>query len=309
MAVSSETIKQLRESSGAGILDCKKALDETNGDLEAAVDWLRKKGISKAAKKSGRVAAEGIIALKSEGTKAVLVEVNSETDFVARNEQFQALAASLADLTFAGELEDAEALKKAAHPSGKTVEEEIVSNVATIGENLTLRRAASLSVTQGVVGGYVHNAVVPGLGKIGAIAALESSAPADQLAPIAKSLCMHIAAAAPKSLTVEKLSQDLVARERAVIEEQLKAEDKPADIIAKMMEGRLRKFYQEVVLLEQTNMLDGKTKIADLLKNAEKELGAPVKLTGYVRYMVGEGIEKEESDFQAEVAAQAGLSS
>lgn len=308
MAVSSETIKQLRESTGAGILDCKKALDETGGDIEAAVDWLRKKGISKAAKKSDRVAAEGLVALKAEGNKGVVVELNSETDFVARNDKFQALASSLADLAFASDIQDGDALKKAAHPSGKTVEDEIVSNIATIGENLSLRRAATLSVSQGVVGGYVHNAVVPGLGKIGAIAALESSAPADKLLPIAKSLCMHIAAAAPQALTADELPGDVVEREKAVIAEQLKAEDKPADIIEKMMEGRIRKFYQEVVLLEQTNMLDGKTKISDVLKNAEKELDAPIKLTGYVRFMLGEGIEREVSDFSAEVAAQAGLS-
>lgn len=308
MAVSSETIKQLRESTGAGILDCKKALDETGGDLDAAIDWLRAKGISKAAKKADRVAAEGLVALKAEGAQGVVVEVNSETDFVARNEQFQELASGLASLAFDKGMSDAETLKATQHPSGKSVADEIVSKIATIGENLTLRRVAALKVNQGVVGGYVHNAVVPGLGKIGALAALESAAPADKLAPLAKSLCMHIAAAAPKALSVDQLSSDDIERERAVVTEQLKAEDKPADIIEKMLEGRMRKFYQEVVLLEQTNMLDGKTKISDVIKNAEKEVGAPVKLTGFVRFMVGEGIEKEVTDFQAEVAAQAGLS-
>lgn len=307
--ISGELIKQLRETSGAGIMDCKKALGESGGDLEKAIDWLRKKGLASAAKKAGRVAAEGLVGVLVEGQKGIVLEINSETDFVARNEQFQTLVSSLLSLACKENITDIESLKKASFP-GKShnVEEEVSQNVATIGENLSLRRLTMLSVSHGVVAGYVHNAVVPGLGKIGTLVALQSEGDKEKLAALGKSIAMHVAAAQPKSLSVNDLSQDVVAREKDVLMEQVKGSGKPQEIVDKMIDGRLRKFYQEVVLLEQTYVIDGETKISDLLKKSEKEVGAQITLSSFARFMLGEGIEKVQSDFSAEVAAQAGLS-
>ena len=305
--ISGELIKQLRESTGAGILDCKKALAECNGDMEQATDWLRKKGLATAAKKASRVAAEGVVGVYTKGTKGVLIEINSETDFVARNEQFQRFATSLLNLAYEKEITTIDQLKGVTYPNTThNVEEELSRNVATIGENLSLRRLEMLSVSNGVVGGYVHNAVTSGLGKIGTLVALESMGDQEKLATLAKSLAMHVAAAKPEALTIEDLPQDKVLREKSILLEQVQGSGKPQEIIDKMIEGRLRKFYQEVVLLEQTYVIDGETKITDLMKKTEKELGTPVKLKAFQRFVLGEGIEKVQTDFSAEVAAQLG---
>ncbi|MDP1724982.1 MAG: translation elongation factor Ts [Alphaproteobacteria bacterium] len=307
--ISGELIKQLRESSGAGILDCKKALTESQGDMEAATDWLRKKGLASAAKKASRVAAEGLVGVYTKDNKGYLLEINSETDFVARNEQFQKFVSSLLTLAYEKSITNIDALKELTFPgTSHNVAEELSRNVATIGENLSLRRIQMLSVPHGVVAGYVHNAVVPGLGKIGTLIALESTGNTEKLAALGKSLAMHVAAATPKSLQVSDLPQDVVAREKDVLMEQIKDSGKPQEIIDKMIDGKLRKFYQDVVFLEQTYVIDGETRISDLLKKSEKEVGAPVKLAAFDRFMLGEGIEKVQSDFSAEVAAQAGLS-
>lgn len=307
--ISGELIKQLRESSGAGILDCKKALTESQGDMEAATDWLRKKGLASAAKKASRVAAEGLVGVYTKDNKGYLLEINSETDFVARNEQFQKFVSTLLTLAYDKNVTSIDALKDLTFPgTSHNVAEELSRNVATIGENLSLRRIQMLSVSHGVVVGYVHNAVIPGLGKIGTLIALESTGNVEKLTALAKSLAMHVAAAQPKSLQVSDLPQDVVAREKDVLMEQIKDSGKPQEIIDKMIDGRLRKFYQDVVLLEQTYVIDGETRISDLLKKSEKEVGAPITLKAFDRFMLGEGIEKVQSDFSAEVAAQAGLS-
>lgn len=304
--INAALIKELREKTGAGMMDCKKALLETAGDMEAAVDWLRKKGLAAAAKKSSRVAAEGLVALASEGKKAAVVELNAETDFVARNDKFQALAASVAKVALQANTGDVEALK-AAPLNGGTVQDAITNAIAVIGENMNLRRVSTLSVNEGVVATYLHNAIADGLGKIGVLVALESSAPAAKLAELGKQIAMHIAAAKPEALTVDEVDQDKLVRERAVYKEQAMASGKPADIAEKMVEGRVRKYYEEVVLLEQLYIMDGKTKVREVIEQAAKELGAPIKLTAYTRFLLGEGIEKEESDFAAEVAAAAGM--
>jgi elongation factor Ts len=304
MAVTAALVKDLREKTGAGMMDCKKALTETDGDVEAAVDWLRTKGLAAAAKKSGRVAAEGLVSVAVEGTKGAAVEVNSETDFVARNDAFQAFVSTVGALVLANG-DDLEALNGVAYPdTGRNVGEELTHNIATIGENMSIRRAASVSVESGVVVPYVHNAVVPGLGKIGVLVALESTGDADKLGELGKQIAMHVAAAAPKSLSTDDLDPEAVERERQVLIEQARESGRPDDIIQKMVEGRLRKFYQEVVLLEQTYVIDNETKVAKVVENAAKDIGAPVKLAGFVRFQLGEGVEKEESDFAAEVAAQ-----
>ena len=305
-AFSMADVKALREKTGAGMMDCKKALTEVEGDLEAAVDWLRKKGLATAAKKAGRVAAEGLVGVASEGTKGAVVEVNSETDFVARNENFQSFVANLSRLVLANGT-DVEALKAVAYPgTGRTVEEELTHNVATIGENMNLRRAAELSVSEGVVASYVHNAVAPGLGKMGVLVALESSADAAALGALGKELAMHVAAANPSAVSQADLDPALLERERSVLADQARASGKPENIIEKMVEGRLRKYYEEVCLLEQVFVVDGETKVGKLLEAKSKELGAPITLTGFERFVLGDGIEKEESDFAAEVAATAG---
>ncbi len=303
--ISPAMIKELRESTGAGMMDCKAALVEANGDMDAAIDWLRTKGLSKAAKKTGRVAAEGLVAAATSGTKGALVELNSETDFVARNEQFQGLVGAVAGyaLEANGSLD---ALK--AHTcsvAGKPVQDVITDAIATIGENIQLRRTAALSVKDGVVASYVHGATKPGMGKIGVLIALESTGDKEKLNALGKQLAMHVAAAKPEALTRDGVDGSSIERERNVFREQALASGKPADVVEKMIEGRIRKFYEEVVLLEQVFIVDGKTKVSEIIAQAEKEIGAPVQLVAYERYGVGEGIEKEESDFAAEVSKMA----
>ncbi|MCW2249179.1 elongation factor Ts [Azospirillum fermentarium] len=304
--ITASLVKELREKTGAGMMDCKKALAETAGDLEGAVDWLRKKGLAAAAKKSGRVAAEGLVAVATEGTSGAAVEVNAETDFVARNETFQGFAASVAKLAVTGEA-DVEALKTVAFPgTGRNVGEELTHLIATIGENMNLRRVAKLSVSSGVVVSYIHSAIAPGLGKIGVLVALESTGDAAKLTELGKSIAMHVAAARPDALDIADVDVSALEREKSVLADQARASGKPEAIIEKMVEGRLRKYYEEVCLLEQIYVIDGETKVRAVVEKAAKELGAPVKLTGFVRYALGEGIEKAQSDFAAEVAAAAG---
>jgi len=300
-------VKQLRESTGVGMMDCKKALAETNGDMEAAVDWLRTRGLAKAAKKADRVAAEGLVGVATSGTKAAVVEVNSETDFVARNEQFQNIVGTIAKLALDADGDIAKLGEMPFPGTGHSVQAELTEAIAKIGENMNLRRTETLAVSAGVVESYVHNAVKPGLGKIGILVALESTGDKAALSTLGKQLAMHIAATNPLAIDSSELDQDVVARERAIILEQVKESGKPADIAEKMVEGRLRKYYEEVTLLAQTFVIDGETKVADAIKNAEKDVGAPIKLTKFVRYALGEGIEKVESDFAAEVAATAGV--
>jgi elongation factor Ts len=301
--ITAAAVKELREKTGAGMMDCKKALAETAGNVEAAVDWLRKKGLSTAAKKAGRVASEGLVGLAVDGGRGALVEVNAETDFVARNEKFQKAVGDIAQVALkAGG--DLERLKAAAYPgSGRTVVEEITNLVATIGENIALRRVAELAVSQGIVASYMHNASGPRIGRLGVLVALESSAPADKLAEIGRQLAMHIAAASPKAIRSTELDGELLARERAVLVEQARASGKPDNIIEKMVEGRLRKFYEEVVLLDQIWVIDGESRVEKVIDAAAKAVGAPITVKGYVRYALGEGIEKKESNFADEVAA------
>ncbi len=304
--ITAAMVKDLRDRSGAGMMDCKKALNETNGDFEAAIDWLRAKGLATAAKKSGRVAAEGLVGVAVKGTKGAAVEVNSETDFVAKNDQFQGFVRAVTELALTTG-EDVAALLAAAYPGGSgTVQEVLTNNVATIGENQSVRRAAVVSVDQGVVASYVHNAAAEGLGKIGVLVALESAAPADQLNALGKQLAMHIAAANPLALSEAELDQAVVERERSIAREKAAASGKPAEIIEKMIEGGIRKFQQENTLLGQVFVIDGKTKISDVIAQAGKAAGSPITLKQYVRFQLGEGIEKAESDFAAEVAAAAG---
>ncbi|MDR3436684.1 translation elongation factor Ts [Telmatospirillum sp.] len=303
--ISASLVKELREKTGAGMMDCKKALAANDADIEAAIDWLRKKGLAAAAKKAGRVAAEGLVAVVSNGTVGALVEVNAETDFVARNEQFQAFVKSVATLALASG-DDVAVLKGTKVPSGKTLEEELTSLVATVGEHMDFRRAKTLSVSQGVVATYMHSAVTPGLGKIGILVGLESSGDVTKLAEVGKQIAMHVAAANPQFLSVDSVDSAALERERSVLSEQAAASGKPPAVIEKMVEGRIRKYYEEVVLLEQLFVIDGETKISKVVENAAKAVGAPVKLTGFVRFALGEGIEKEQKDFAAEVAAQLG---
>ena len=303
MSVTAALVKELREKSGAGMMDCKKALAETDGDMEAAIDWLRTKGLATAAKKSGRVASEGLVAFAVDGTKGAVIELNAETDFVARNTEFQEFASTLAGLALAAG--DLDALTAADYPdTGRNVSEELIHKIATIGENMSLRRMAAVSVGSGAVVSYMHNATAAGLGRIGVLVALESSAGADVLEPLGKQIAMHIAATAPASLSVDDLNKDMVQRERDVLIEQAKASGKPQEIAEKMVEGRMKKYYNEVVLLEQVSVIDGETQISDVVAKAGKDAGAEIALTGFVRFNLGEGIEKEETDFAAEVAAQ-----
>ena len=292
--ITASLVKELRESTGAGMMDCKKALQETAGDQEAAKDWLRKKGLSSAAKKSGRAAAEGLVAVLTEGTSGVVVEVNTETDFVARNENFQAFVARVAKLAQAAK-GDLDALNAAEYPGGgRTVAEELTHTIATMGENMSLRRSAGLTVKKGVVAGYVHNALTGGLGKIGVLVALESAGDSGKLAALGKKLAMHVAAAGPEWLDVGDVDAADLDRERNVLAEQARASGKPEDIVAKMVEGRLRKFYEEVVLLQQIFVMDNETRIEKLLDDAVKDIGAPVKIGGFVRFVLGEGVAKTE---------------
>jgi elongation factor Ts len=304
--ISATLVKELREKTGAGMMDCKKALAETGGNLEAAVDWLRKKGLAAAAKKAGRVAAEGLIALAVESGRGALVEVNSETDFVARNEVFQSFAATVAKLALksGGDLEK---IKAAAFPgTGRTVAEELTHLISTIGENMNIRRAAILESQRGVVGSYIHNAVAPGLGKIGVLVAIDSSALAGKLDEIAKQLAMHVAAANPQAVSREGLDAAAVERERNVLADQARASGKPEDIVAKMVEGRLRKYYEEVCLVDQVFVIDGESRVAQAIERAAKAAGGPVAVKGFARFALGEGIDRGQADFAAEVAAAAG---
>jgi elongation factor Ts len=302
--ISASLVKDLREKTGAGMMDCKKALVESNGDFEAATDWLRAKGLSAAAKKAGRVASEGLVAAIVDGTVGAIVEINSETDFVARNDIFQKLVSNVA--TLALKAHDLTSLKASKMPSGKTVEEEVVEHIATIGENLSLRRVENISVNEGVVASYVHNTVVDGLGKIAILVALESKGDKSKLHELGKQIAMHIAAARPTCLNIEAVSPAQVEREKAIFTEQSKASGKPDNIIEKMVEGRIRKFYEEVVLLEQVFVIDGQSKIREVIEVASKEISAPIALTAFARFELGEGIEQEEKDFAAEVAAVMG---
>jgi len=308
--ITAALVKELRDKTGAGMMDSKKALVESAGDVEGAIDWLRKKGLSKAAKKADRIAADGLVAVAAEdhgaGMAAAAVEVNSETDFVARNEQFQEAAAEIARLGVSHG--DLESLKTATTASGETVEAYLTNLIAKIGENMSLRRVSRLAVEEGVVASYVHNAAAENMGKIGVLVALKSSADKAKLLELGRKVAMHVAAAspaAPLALTVEELDADVVQKERDVFSEQARASGKPENIIEKMVEGRLRKFYEEVVLLKQVFVLDPDNSVEKALELAGKELGAPVECVGFVRMALGEGVEKKEEDFAAEVAAAA----
>jgi len=303
--ITAALVKELREKTGAGMMDCKKALGETQGDLEGAFDWLRKKGLAAAAKKAGRVAAEGLIGLAVEGTRGAVVEVNAETDFVARNEQFQGFVRQAARQAL--DAGDIDALAAAPYGSeGKSVAEAMTQLIATIGENMTLRRMAKLKVGAGVVVGYVHNSQAPGLGKIGVLIGLESTGDAGKLAAFGKQLAMHVAAANPQSLDISSVDPAALERERNVLAEQARTSGKAEEIIAKMVEGRLRKYYEEVVLLEQVYVIDGESRVKAAVAAAAKEIGAPIAVTGFHRMVLGEGIQREQKDFAAEVAAQLG---
>ncbi|KEQ03406.1 translation elongation factor Ts [Pseudorhizobium pelagicum] len=303
--ITAAMVKELREKSGAGMMDCKKALAENNGDMEAAIDWLRAKGIAKADKKSGRTAAEGLIGIASTGTTAVVVEVNSETDFVARNDAFQDLVRGIAQVALSTD-GSVDALSAATYPaSGKSVTDTIKDSIATIGENMSLRRSALLSVDDGVVATYVHNAVADNLGKLGVLVALKSTGNKDALAVIGRQVAMHIAATAPLAIRADEVDAAVAERERNVFIEQSRESGKPENIIEKMVEGRMRKFFEEVALLSQAFVINPDLTVGAAVKEAEKEVGAPIEVTGMVRLLLGEGVEKEESDFAAEVAAAA----
>ncbi len=303
MAVTAALVKQLRETSGAGMMDCKKALEETNGDIDAAIDWLRTKGLATAAKKSGRVASEGLVAIHVAGTSAAMIELNAETDFVSRNDDFQSLALNLAKL--ANDAADMASLNDLAFPNTqRTVAEEITHNIATIGENMMLRRMKNIKVDKGSVVSYIHNAIADGMGRIGVLVALESEADAQTLESLGKQIAMHVAATKPASLSVESLDPAMVQRERDVLIEQSKESGKPQEIAEKMVEGRLRKYFQEVVLLEQTFVIDGESKVADVIKKVASDCGSDITLKEFSLFVLGDGVEKEETDFAAEVAAQ-----
>ncbi len=303
--ITASLVKELREKTGAGMMDCKRALGETSGDIEGAVDWLRKKGLAAAAKKAGRVAAEGLVGVATGGHAGAVVEINSETDFVARNDAFQNFVRQVADLALAHG--DIDAVKGAAFPgTGRSVAEELTHLVATIGENMSLRRVRRLEVAKGAVVSYVHNALTTGLGKIGVLVALESIADTDKLMALGRQLAMHVAAANPQFLAIADVDAASLERERDILREQAKASGKPEAIIDKMVEGRLRKYYEEVVLLEQIFVVDGESRVAKVVEASAKDAGAPIKIAGFARFALGEGIDKGSSDFAAEVAAQLG---
>ena len=299
-AISAAMVKQLRETTGAGMMDCKTALNETDGDMDAAIDWLRKKGLAKAAKKSGRTASEGLVAISTQdagaGAKAVLVEVNSETDFVARNELFQKMVAEIAGAALDTD-GTVDAVRAVEFPgAGKSVEDHVAEMVGQIGENMNLRRAAGLAVDEGVIASYVHGAVTDNAGKIGVLIGLKSSGDKAKLAALGKQIAMHVAAARPLAATVDDLDPDVVAREKDVLAEQARASGKPEEIIGKMVEGRLRKFYEESVLLEQVFVIDGETRVGKVIDNAASDVGAPVEFAGFARLELGEGVEKSDDE-------------
>jgi len=307
MAVTANQVKELREATGVGMMDCKKALEETGGDMDAAVDWLRTRGLAKAAKKAGRIAAEGLVGVSIEGNKAAIVEVNSETDFVARNEQFQGIVGNVAKLAIeaAGNVEK---LAEMPFPgTGRSVAGELTDAIAKIGENMNLRRSAVVEVKDGVIGTYVHNTVKAGMGKLGVIVGIESKGDKAVLAGLGKQLAMHIANTNPASVSSDDIDPAIVAKEREIYTEQAKETGKPAEVIAKMVEGRVRKFFEESTLLAQTFVIDGESKVRDIVEKAAKEAGSPIKITQFVRYALGEGIEKQENDFAAEVAKTSGV--
>ncbi len=299
-AITAKLVKELRDKTSAGMMDCKKALNESNGDMEAAIDWLRTKGIAKADKKAGRVAAEGLVAVATQGTTGVLVEVNSETDFVSRNEGFQTAVAQIASTALS--VDNTEALRDA-QIDGKTVTTFLTDLVAKIGENMSLRRMEKLSVSSGVVEGYIHNSAAPGMGRIGVLVALESTGDTDKLNALAKKIAMHIAATSPLALTTDDLDQDLVAKERKALKDEAIESGKPEAIVDKMVEGRMVKFFKESVLMTQMFVMDPDHNVETIIANEAKALGADIKMTGYVRMEVGDGIEKKEENFAAEVAA------
>ena len=307
MALSASNIKELREKSGAGMMDCKKALTETDGNMEEAIDWLRKQGLSAVAKKSGRVAAEGLIGVTINNNSGAMVEINSETDFVARNELFQNFVKTCSTLVLSSK-NDIEALQKLPFPnSDRTVNQELAKNIATIGENMNIRRAEFLEVSEGILVSYVHNNVADGLGRLGVLVALESKAENNNLLETGKQVAMHIAATSPKSLNIEDLDPQIVEREREVLIDQAMASGKPKEIAEKMVQGRMNKFYQEVVLNEQVSVVDGETKIKDLIKKLSSDINHDVKIKGFKILKLGDGIEVGESNFAAEVAATAGI--
>ncbi len=303
--ITASLVKELREKSGAGMMDCKKALVECEGVFENAVDWLRKKGLSAAAKKSGREAAEGLVAIAVEGTRAAIIELNAETDFVARNEKFQNLARNIVKIALTNN-QDIEQLKTAKYPEGsQTVADAITDHIAIIGENMNLRRVSYLSAKNGLVSSYVHNAIADGLGKIGVLVALESTGDKTKLADLGKRIAMHIAAARPESLDISSVKAESLEREKQIFADQARNSGKPENIIEKMVEGRVKKYYQEIVLLEQIFVMDNKSTISQVLLDSAKEIGAAVTISGFLRYELGEGIERTKTDFAAEVASMA----
>jgi len=305
--ITAGSVKELRERTGAGMMDCKKALAETNGEMEAAIDWLRAKGLSAAAKKAGRTAAEGLVGVAVEGNRGAVIEVNSETDFVAKNETFQDFVRNVARLVLEHGT-DVEALGAAQYPGGGTVQDKLTDNIAKIGENQSLRRAAVVEVGEGAVVSYVHNQVASGLGKIGVLVALESAAPAETLTQLGKQIAMHVAAAHPLALDAASLDPALIERERAVAMEKAKESGKPENIVEKMVEGGLAKFRKDNALLSQLFVMDNKTPVSEVVASAAKDAGTGIVLKGFVRFQLGEGIEKKQEDFAAEVAAAAGTS-
>ena len=300
MAISASLVKDLREKTGAGMMDCKKALVETDGNFEGAIDWLRKKGLSTAAKKAGRIAAEGLTGALVLGTKAAVIELNSETDFVSKNDHFQKIVREILDLAI--DVDNLEGLKAATSTSGKTVDELVTENIATIGENLNLRRMQSVTVTEGVIASYIHNTVSDNMGKISVLVALESKGDKAALEKLGKEIAMHIAASKPVCLTSDEVDPALLEREKTIFSDHSRASGKPDNIIEKMVEGRIRKYMEEIVLLDQIFVIDGKTKISDVIAQAAKDMGTDVKLKSFVRFELGEGIEKEEKNFADEVA-------
>ncbi len=303
--ISATLVRELREKSGAGMMDCKKALKETNGSIDDAVDWLRTKGLASAAKKAGRVASEGLVGITTKGASGAILEVNAETDFVARNDDFKSFVTNVTDLAIkAGDLDT---LKSTAYPDeGRNVEEQLTHMIATVGENMALRRMSVLKVDKGIIASYMHNAISSGIGKIGVLVALQSEGDIDKLNALGKQLAMHIAAASPQSISSDDLDHEVVERERQILSDQARDSGKPEEIIKKMIEGRIRKFYEEVCLLEQTFVVDGESKISEVLDRAVQDLGCAVNINAFQRFALGEGIEKEKEDYASEVAALAG---